>query len=181
MKSICSDLWNALVEVAEGKPNPEVDSHLAECSECRKKLGQLKAFLDRARFPMFEAPLSLIEAAASLMPETTKRMSLLRSTLSSVGARSVAQDFQAVYQVEDVQLRVLYEATEHGWETLAQAPSPDWHVERAGKPIEVDAQGRFSFNAQELADTGFELIREEKRLIVPSGLEAVNRGSDQPD
>lgn len=179
MKRTCNDIWERIVELAEGQPQPEASAHLTTCTECRAKFGELGTMLQGMAVPHFKAPESLLQEAKSLMPVAARRMGLIRTSLQLSGARSENQDFQAVYGADDLELRVMYSKVERGWDVIGQIPNPLWSVARGNKEIPVDSEGRFHFLTKTLDDSSFSLDGGQLRLEVPSATEAIREpGND---
>ena len=166
------------MELAEGKTQPEASAHLTTCPDCQAKFEELGRMLKGTAVPYFKAPASLLEAAKALMPVIQKRMSLIRTSLQLSGARSENQDFQAVYGVDELEVRVMYSKVERGWDVIGQIPKAQWVVERGTKEIPVDTEGRFHFLTKTLDDSNFSLEGDQLRLEVPSATEAIRESGN---
>jgi hypothetical protein len=176
MRKQCSAIWESVVELAEGRENREALSHVAGCAECATKLDQLKAAFALGDHRFYNAPASLVESAKALMLPQKRVFGLLRTTLAGAGTRAISEDFQMVVGSDDLQVRLMYTREGQQWRVMGRLPGEGWSVDRPGVTDEGD--GRFSFDAADLASTGFELIGEEGAVVVPSAEEMLRDGTD---
>ena len=139
------------------------------------RLGHFQKIADAMRLEYFDAPEPLVQEAKALMPEREKRslFAKLRGTTRILsGARaSEANSFQNTFQAEDLSTRLMYVRTPKGWDVTGQAPE-GYTVERLGRRIGTDKDGRFTFQAKSLADTGLILRDAATEVHVPSADEA---------
>ncbi len=178
MKRDCLDLWEALVQLAEGKENPEARKHLESCFICHKKFQQVQRLVSGMLVEHHEPPQQLSDWAKGLMPQkSVVRMGLLRTTLSLSGARSIAADFQSIYVDQDLEIRVMYSKVAEGWEVVSKLPFSEWLPSHESAPVETNESGRFRFVVPSLDETEFQLDHAGRRLVVPSGSEAVSSGT----
>lgn len=118
----------------------------------------------------FEAPPEALGAAKALMPEVRRQVwaRLVSGGMALAGARSsTAESFQLVFEAEEARARLMYERDSQGWQVAGQAPK-GFRVQRGGRGVRVDAEGRFVFRAKDLADTGLTLLEEGLEVIIPS-------------
>lgn len=179
MKDRCIDYWVGIVDLAEGREAPAALHHVERCEDCSHKLAELRTLMDVGRARYFDAPAHLIESVKQLMPQPERRfLRLLRTTTAWSGARAVAEDFQIVAGDESDQVRLMYSRGDKGWEVMGKAPSAHWSLEGPPHEVEIDEDGRFSFTAQSLSQTGFSLIGPGRELVVASAEEMLSSGSD---
>ena len=172
MRMKCRDRWTELVDFAEGKPSAEVEAHLATCPECAKEVTRLQRAFAAGRLAHESAPEDVVARAKSLMPFQRKVFRLVRSSLQFSAARAVSQAFQALYEMDDAQIRVAYTQTESGWEVVSQLPATATRVKHGSTLLETDHDGRFFFVVRELEDAGFTILKGSTFLEVPSPDEA---------
>lgn len=179
MRDRCANYWEGIVTLAEGGRDEAARHHVESCSECARKLEQLRIVMSVGDLKFYDAPASLIASAKGLMPAPERRpMSLLRSTTAWSGARAVAEDFQLVVGEADTQVRLMYSRAGNGWEVMGKAPSSGWSVEAGRHLVSIGVEGRFSFHADKLADTGFTLSGAEGEFYIPSAEELLSGGHD---
>lgn len=170
--SIHSDkMWPDLWEFAESGRGPDVQAHLSVCAECRRELAKAMQMVSALALRTDSAPAHLVTAAKRLMETPVRRFSLVRTSLSALGARNAGSDFQAVFNLDETEVRVLYSKTDTGWEVVSKVPSAEATPLKGGVVLALDIDGRFHFEAKELGDTGFILATKGARLEVPSGAE----------
>jgi hypothetical protein len=173
MNRICKEQWEAIVDLAEGQLRPDASAHLAGCADCRESHAQLVQMMASLAVPQFTAPESLKSMAKALMSPKPARMGLLRTSLQLSGARSGAEDFQAVFELNGTEIRVMYAKEDRGWDVMGQVPAPDWIVVRGEANLEVDREGRFHFLTKTLDDSGFRVAGPQILLEVPSAADAI--------
>ncbi|HEY0866796.1 MAG TPA: hypothetical protein VGE01_05445 [Fimbriimonas sp.] len=178
MNTNCASIREALVRLAEGKSEPEAESHAAGCARCSERLSQLRAMVSLARVAHFDAPEALVRSAKGLMAPRRRTLvaGLLRSSLSLSGARSLPESAQLVVGGEDVSIRLMVRRQGEGYEVFGELPSSDWTVEsdRAG----VTQNGsRFQLAASDPADTAFVAESELLRVEVPALQELIPSGT----
>lgn len=118
----------------------------------------------------FQAPAEVIAAAKSLMPEAPRQLwaRLVSGGMALAGARSAASEsFQLVFEAEEVRTRLMYERDSRGWQVAGQAPE-GFKVQRGGRGVRVEADGRFAFRAKNLGDTGLTLREDGREVLIPS-------------
>lgn len=69
----------------------------------------------------------------------------------------------------------MYVREEAGWEVVGRLPKGDWQISRDGQAVETDGDGRFSFKANDLHQTGFEFVGTEV-IEIPSAEELLLSG-----
>lgn len=180
MNKRCQELWEGVVELAEGRPSPEAAAHVETCASCAAKLETLREAMRLGDLRFFDASPALVEAAKAMMP-APRRLPLLRSTLAWTGARAVAEDFQLLVGEEALPIRLMFSRVSEGWEVMGRLPDATWKVLRAGDSVAVDGEGRFDFRAASLADTDFVVSGPGGDFTVASAEELLARGSNQRD
>lgn len=168
MKCNSHDRWVTIVELSEGKPNTEAEKHIESCPECHVKFEQLKKMIRSMSLEHFVAPVQDVEWARNLMPEKVLQLTLLRTSIQLSGARSVNQDFQAVYGQEEFELRVMYSKVDSGWSIVSRLPEPNWNVFREGQLLTTDSEGHFQFETESLGNSHFHLRNSDVKFEVPS-------------
>ena len=172
MSKTCKTMWAGLVDLAEGKDSPDAAVHVDSCDLCRTTLQGLRRTLSSLAVPQFEAPLELINRAKAIMSPSPSRMRLLRTSLSTAGARAVTEEFQAIYGFDELELRVMYAKVDTGWNVIGRLPSVDWTAAANGEALSIEDDGHFSFTVKSLEDSSFEIAKHMMRLEVPSASEA---------
>ena len=166
------------MELAEGRVNVVAKSHVDSCADCARALDQLRAMMAAGQTEMTDAPMSLIERAKAIVAPQQRRLlaGILRTSLAA-GARSVGTDFQVVVGSEDVSARLMYSKEADGWVVMGRAPSNDWTMIHGSEQVPCEPDGRFSFRAPSLSDTGFALMSTSAQLIVPPIEDLLENGS----
>ena len=175
MTNRCSKTWESLVNSTSAVHDLEVLAHLEQCAECRTKAEQLAKVEKPLKLEFFDAPADLISRVQDFMPQRklSFKLRLVSSSLSAAGARSAQpQDFQAVYEAEGVQARVLYAQTGKEWEVVGKVSGEGWSAVSGKRKVRVDESGRFSFKAKDLAHTEILLSKEDTEVVIPSASEA---------
>ncbi|HLO98117.1 MAG TPA: hypothetical protein VK171_05955 [Fimbriimonas sp.] len=171
-------MWDVLLDMAEGRGTDETSAHVSTCNECQEALSQIQQMLQAAALPHFAVPAGLAESVYGLMPDRVRRLSILQSSLQLSGARAVVtDDFQVVYAVDDLKLRVMYSPVRNGWEVFTVLPDATFTAERDGQVLLVDEDLRLQFIADDLTRAGFTLSQGDAHFEVPSPSE-VQLGAD---
>jgi hypothetical protein len=179
----CSEVWEGIVALAEGRQDAEASQHIQGCATCEAKLAQLREIFALGDLKFFDAPKSLIgDVKAMMQPAPRRVLSLIRSSLGLAGARNaaVAGDFQVVVGDGELQVRLMFTRIGSEWEVLGKLSDTGWTLTRDGNGIEVGEQGRFSFRSDSLAQTSFTLERRGVSMTVPSAEELLASGADEP-
>lgn len=164
MKSICARLRPAIADLAEGRENPEAAAHVADCEACAELLRQMKATIEALRIGFTDAPHELIESAKAIFPRTAPVFArLVSTTLGTAGARG-GDAFQALYEFEEGQARVMYRPEPSGWVVMGRIEAEGWTVVAE----DVDAEGRFQFASKTLADAEIHLRKGESEVVIPA-------------
>lgn len=155
MKKSCSNYWEALVDIADGKSDPAAMAHVASCGSCGEKLALLQSFVSAGQLGFYDAPAEAIQSAKNLMPQAPRQFaSLVRSTLALSGARSVAEDFQVVVSLGGAELRLMYTRVRNGWMIMGRLPEGDYQIlDRSD--VQLFPDRRFSFEVKNLAESEF--------------------------
>ncbi|MBX7134512.1 MAG: hypothetical protein K1X67_17720 [Fimbriimonadaceae bacterium] len=177
----CNRFWNGLAALASGETDPETQMHMETCADCQAKLTELTQAVQAMKRPEYDAPRDQVLMAASLMPVQQRRRflaSLLSSSLAAAGARSaVAESFQMTFQHDDLTTRVMVSKVDRGWEVMTRIPE-QWLATTLDGDVQSDAEGRFSFVAPDLDQTGFILRRGDVEVQIPSAREAMPGGTE---
>jgi hypothetical protein len=182
MRDPCADYWEDIVNLADGKPADGARDHLDACPECAEKLRQIQRVMSLGDLRFFDAPAGVIKSAKNLMSARERTvMGLVRSTTAWSGARTVSEDFQIVVGAPGTQVRLMYSRSGELWEVLGKAPGADWSVSTGDGIVDVDSEGRFSFQVPSLDDTGFTLSGADGDLVVPSVEELLSNGPSNSD
>ena len=173
MAQRCEEILDELVTLAEGREAPTASAHVATCKSCQKRLAEFRQILSAAQLPTFDAPTEWVMRAKAIMPTVPRRnpLRLLASSFSQAGARSATQDFQLVVGSDETSLRVMYLKGANAWEVMGRAPGAGYFLLRDGSDEALDEDGRFRFEAPDLASTGFSLVKGEERLDIPAAEE----------
>lgn len=144
MKHECKQIWDGLVDLAEGRENPQAQAHLSTCSDCTAEFQQLQRILTATQIPTFKAPQHAIEMAMRLMPKRSRqRAVLLGQTFAASAARSGGKDAQLTFDVDGTAIRVMVSEEPSGWSVIGQVPSSDWAVSVGSADVRQDEEGRF--------------------------------------
>jgi hypothetical protein len=162
--------WNeALIDLAEGKPSPEAEAHVAACPTCEERLAQYTIMFAASRVPQFDPPESVKDRAKALMGTRRRAIgTLVRSSLAGSHARRTPGDFQVIVQAGEHRIRLMYERRRGGWHVIGRMPSEAWSV-RAERSSTED--GGFIVTANQLEGTGFTLVHGDDELVIPPGSE----------
>jgi len=182
MVGACKNLEEGLVSLAEGLRVPEVESHVADCAACARKLAELKQMVGALRISQFEAPTDLVARAIGLMPNQRRQLlaRLLSPRMALSPARSVASDGLALQVgADEFVVRLLLApigspANPRQWEVSGMAPSADWQVVRGETETPCGESGRFKFSVSRLSDTAFVLRSAKVEVAVPSAQELID-------
>jgi hypothetical protein len=151
MKRACKQIWEGLVDLAEGRESPEAKAHLATCSDCTLELDRLQRLVGAARHPTYQAPTDVKEMAARIMPRRQRRTAVLaHRTLAATAARSGGADAQMTFEVDGHSIRVMVTEEPSGWLVLGQGPSGDWQISSTGADAQRDEGGRFEIERADL-------------------------------
>jgi len=177
MKDRCANYWDGIVNLAEGKVNESAQRHVETCAECSTKLEQLKTMMSVGDLRYYDAPPGLITRVKDMLPAPARRSAnLLRSSIAWSGARAVAEDFQVVVGEGSTQIRMMYSRSGEGWEVMGRAPASYWSVRVNETDLPIEEDGRFSFHAAKLSETGLTLAGPEGELFIPSAEELLSSG-----
>lgn len=164
MKSNCARLRPAIVDLAEGRENPEATAHLAECEACSKLLIQMRTAIEGLRSGFADAPRELVEAAKAIFPRSTPVVArLVSSTLGAAGARG-GDAFQALYEFDEGRARVMYRPDPEGWVVMGRIEAEGWTVVAE----DVDPEGRFQFASKTLLETEIHLRKGNVEVVIPA-------------
>ncbi len=142
MKRECRPYWDRLVELAHGGDEPDARTHCESCAECSARLAELKEMQRLMALPSFAAPQDVVLRAQAIFPSSPRLpFRLLSSSLA--GARSVAEAFQCIYELDGLRIRLMVSAEGSQWRVMGRAEGTGLELEIEGKPIVVDADGRF--------------------------------------
>jgi hypothetical protein len=132
----------------------------------------------------FEAPAELVAQVKALLPEAGPRRvfaKLIGGSLGLAGARaSQAESFQMIFEAEGRKARLMYARDPKGWEVTGQAPA-GCQVTRRGKTLPTDPEGRFSFRARKLEETGLTLVENDLEIELPAADRAEEDGTGRAD
>ncbi len=168
------ELWESLVDLADGASRPQVDLLISQDSTLRKQFLDLKRMLDGLKLTQYSAPGELKKLAKSLMAFQVLPMRCIKSTLQLMGARSATQDFQVVYGNDLLELRVMYTKVDNGWEVMSKIPESSWSVSRDQKELSLDSNQRFQFISNSLENTCFSLQNLGLKLEIPNVSELID-------
>lgn len=162
MKRPCSKMFEALVDLAEGRVHPEAAAHVTKCKACSDTLAELTRGLSHLKTGFYDAPVAVIESAKAIFPQCVRQTArLLGTTLAGAGARG-AHATQAAYEFEGGTARVMYEPQPEGWSVMARVEGEGW----SAFPVEMDAQGRIEFAVGELSEAQIRLVREGVEVVI---------------
>jgi hypothetical protein len=156
----------------------------AELDPNDPRLASFRKIAEALRLQQFEAPAELVAQVKALLPEAGPRRvfaKLIGGSLGLAGARaSQAESFQMIFEAEGRKARLMYARDPKGWEVTGQAPA-GCQVTRRGKTLPTDPEGRFSFRARKLEETGLTLVENDLEIELPAADRAEEDGTGRAD
>ena len=142
MKRECRAYWEGLVELAHGGDEPAAQTHCEACTECRARLAEMKEMRRLMALPSFAPPKDVLLRAQAIFPPA-QRLTFRLISSSLAGARSVAEAFQCVYEIEGIRIRLMVAAEGSRWRVMGRVEGDGLELEIEDEPIVIDADGRF--------------------------------------
>lgn len=162
MKRTCAPHLEGITALAHGEDNASAAAHVAECPDCRDYLAQLRRLVGALSLKFEDAPAELISQAKGIFPRVEpSRARLVTTTLGLSGARG-GDAFQAVYEFDGGNARVMYKPEPSGWQVLGKVEGDGWQSE----PAELDGDGRFSFLVDDLSEAEIRLTRSGFEVVI---------------
>lgn len=168
MKDACSKMLPGLVDLAEGRENPEAANHAATCTACSTALAEFRRSLNSFKMGFHDAPAAAIDSAKLIFTHPVRQTArLLGTTLAGAGARG-ANTTQSAYEFEGGTARVLYEPLAEGWSVMARIEGEGW----SAFPVEMDSLGRIEFAVEDLSQAEIRLVRAGVEVLIGPPSEA---------
>lgn len=167
----CEHWYEALIDHALGKEGVDVESHLNDCASCRARFDDLIRIRAAGSLGSWSAPTDLVKQVQGLMAQRPRRYSvaaLVRSNLGLAGVRSVAQgEVHAIFEAEDMTVRVMYVKVAEGWRVMGRASSAEWSVIAGGSRVDLSEDGSFQFTVRALEEASIDLMRWDQVVQIP--------------
>lgn len=167
MKNPCKSFQSRLIDLAEGRQDAVAQAHVDSCPKCRAEVVKLARVLSAMPDAGVSAPASWVERAKSLFPRKVWKARLLPGALAPAVRGS--NRISATYECEEAPEAIIVEYRREGraWSVIGTAPEGDWSGETASGQFDVSPNGRFSFKAATLPQTGFRLEGSDGTIEVP--------------
>lgn len=167
MKNLCKSFQSRLIDLAEGRRDAEAQAHVDSCPECRNEVVRLARVLSAMPDAGVSAPASWVERAKSLFPRKVWKARLLPGAFAPAVRGSGR--ISATYDCEVIPAPIIVEYRREGrsWTVMGTAPEGDWSGETSSGSFAVSTDGRFSFRAATLPQTGFRLNSTEGAIEIP--------------
>lgn len=167
MKNLCKSFQTRLIDLAEGRRDAEAQTHVDSCPECRNEVDKLARVVSAMPDAVVSAPASWVERAKSLFPRKVWKARLLPSALAPAvrGSSRISATYGC--EVTPAPIIVEYRRDGRSWTVIGTAPEGDWSGDTSSGSFDVSPDGRFSFRAATLPQTGFRLTGQEGAIDVP--------------
>ena len=164
--------WEAILAVAEGGLDESLTAHISSCTECTEALRDARTILSASALKMEDAPRHLVQRAGRVFESGLRRPRLSWASWTAAEARSVVSErLQAVFELDEVRVRVQTARRTDGWDVMVEVEPPTARILTADGPVELDEQGRTSFGAVSPGAAAFRVVAGGRTVHIPSILE----------
>lgn len=178
MKQSCNLQFQRIVDLAEGQPDAEAQTHVSSCTACARELSWLQKFISSSSTEMWSAPSTLVELAGGLMaPTRRQRAKLVGGLIPRLAVRGKSEEIQVRFQAGSLSVRVLMIPESSGWRVIGRAEPERAQIVRALEILPTDEEGRFEFFANDLSETSLSIVLDGEWTDIPSAEQA---SSDEP-
>lgn len=147
------------------------------------RLGQFRKVAKALKTPIHAASAEAIQRAKAIMPMASRSGLLARLAYCSLQPQAVrsavTESFQMVFESEACKVRMMFSPVGDRWDVLGEFDGEVLQVTQNGRRLAA-RDGRFSFRAATLKQTGLILDLDSGSVQIPSALEAA-LGHAEPD